>query len=737
MATKITLGTLILVILSASIYIMLPDQVRLDFEDTRTLFKTYDGSSWQLEGKEYVRVFDGTKKMLAKDRDVRYVIGTYDTTVIRTADMYRDDVFVKETYTFDNNVIDIKDVPISHEICFYNATGKIFEYLITDILYTGPTMDISSPFEFSDNMKVTFDEGYYRAKVYQQKSPDKIIVRYRIDSDYECFNVKLFDPPSTLVTDLKIFYDFENNFNDTSGNDYDGIAGDSWQMSQGAEGLGIGWEITDTHGTINTTFGRYTAMNASYTVSFMVNCTTIDDGDSFYFLGKGFTNYSQLNWATLSGKFIIERNTAAGAWTYSVENIALDEKLEAGWTHVLIQQGPGSQPSTAAWFDGVNQTLAQTSSGNPGNSKYPANHHVARFDSSGSPECLFDNWGFWNRTLTASEISSLNTSRGGLVPNLIEGTLDTLLLNGLASNRNIEINTPINITTNNTLSNAKVCLDINHSAYGTNYICADGNTSVVFNVSYFDKVTFNDSQTTQNLSYNLLDNNTFYINAHQWDEVFLIQFNLTGYKVNNTYPENVNIYINHTLSNDLGPIRDTTFLNLSILNNSLTKYNVTFNQLIGNFNVTYLKIQKTARVTASTIVLRGYNFTVEAEERETKVDDFSDGIFNTSLWANVTQTLLSETDGYIRLRSNVGSTVTTDISIFFLNNTDIPDIKSNNVTISRIDFEGTRPPTDSHAATCVKIMDNTSINTMLTDPSVEYFGQGIQVLGNCDVSQTG
>ena len=44
-------------------------------------------------------------------------------------------------------------------------------------------------------MKVTFQDGSYRSKVYQQKyAADKIIIRYRINSDYECFDVRLFDP---------------------------------------------------------------------------------------------------------------------------------------------------------------------------------------------------------------------------------------------------------------------------------------------------------------------------------------------------------------------------------------------------------------------------------------------------------------------------------------------------------------------------------------------------------------
>lgn len=207
---KITLGTLLLVILSSSFYIMLPDNVRIDFEKSRTVFKVYEDDKFVRTASEYVRLFDGSKKMLAKSRRNSYSIYEDNTNILKEAFMYRDNVKIEQFYYFDNNVQDIEQIPILETVCFYNATGKIFEWLIQDIYYNGSTKDITSPFSFGKSMKIDFEDGYYRAKVYQNKyAPDKVIVRYRIVDDFKCFNVKLYDPPLTVTKVQKVNVPFQ------------------------------------------------------------------------------------------------------------------------------------------------------------------------------------------------------------------------------------------------------------------------------------------------------------------------------------------------------------------------------------------------------------------------------------------------------------------------------------------------------------------------------------------------
>ena len=67
---KYYLGFLILVILTSSVYIMLPDSVRIDIEPTKSTFKVWENDSWVISGVEYVNLFDGAAKMRAKNRSI-------------------------------------------------------------------------------------------------------------------------------------------------------------------------------------------------------------------------------------------------------------------------------------------------------------------------------------------------------------------------------------------------------------------------------------------------------------------------------------------------------------------------------------------------------------------------------------------------------------------------------------------------------------------------------------------
>ncbi len=183
-----------MVILTTSFYILMPEKVRIDFEKTRTIFKVYEEGKFVTSGIEYVRIFDGTRLMRAKNRTINYIL-LDEITIVNRQSSFKERIVIDEIYEFDNEVINVENVPVSHKICFTNAKDKIFEYMIDRIEYDGETKDITSPFEFGKNMKLTFQDGYYRAKVYNYKyATDKIKIRYRVTDDYQCFDVRLFDP---------------------------------------------------------------------------------------------------------------------------------------------------------------------------------------------------------------------------------------------------------------------------------------------------------------------------------------------------------------------------------------------------------------------------------------------------------------------------------------------------------------------------------------------------------------
>ena len=71
---------------------------------------------------------------------------------------------------------------------------QLFHFEFRDIIYDGITRPATSPETFGLNMKVEWQDGYEWAKVYQQKSSDKLVIRYRPQSDHESYHVRMFDP---------------------------------------------------------------------------------------------------------------------------------------------------------------------------------------------------------------------------------------------------------------------------------------------------------------------------------------------------------------------------------------------------------------------------------------------------------------------------------------------------------------------------------------------------------------
>ena len=219
MVKKIWLGSLLaLIILTTSFYILMPEKVRIDFTKTRTVFRVYEEGKFVISGIEYTRIFDGTKLMRAKNRTIDSIIIGSETYAERVS-QFKEGIIAVDSYLFNNNVTNVETVPISHKVCFGNAKDKIFEYLISNIEYNGTTRDIMSQFDFGKNMKITFQDGYYRAKVYNYKyASDKIKIRYRITKDYECFDIRLFDPVWHGINISKIKGNCVNNTEPTFGN---------------------------------------------------------------------------------------------------------------------------------------------------------------------------------------------------------------------------------------------------------------------------------------------------------------------------------------------------------------------------------------------------------------------------------------------------------------------------------------------------------------------------------------
>ena len=218
MATnKIIIGFLLLVVLTASIYILLPNQVRIDIGKTSSSFMVYENNAWVLAGTEYTKIYDGSSLMRANNRIVNYTLDISNnlSTIYRYA-YFKNNITAIDIYKFDGCVKDVESIPISHEIRILNGKGKILQYEVNNILYDGITQDITSPFAFGHNMEVEWEKGSYYSKVFQQKlAPDKLIIKYKINSNDDNYEIRLFDPTAitfnnSLSTENLTFSDNEN-----------------------------------------------------------------------------------------------------------------------------------------------------------------------------------------------------------------------------------------------------------------------------------------------------------------------------------------------------------------------------------------------------------------------------------------------------------------------------------------------------------------------------------------------
>ena len=196
MANKYVLGFMILVILTSSVYILLPNNVRIDVQNTKTIFKVFENDKWVLAGTEYTILYDGTTKMRAKSRAVNYSISGNVSTITRVAN-FKDGITAIDTYIFNGNTKDVSLYPVKHNIRILNGLGKILSYEVWDLTYNGPTIKgVTSPQTFGHKMEVEWEDGNYYSKIYRYKNKEKgkLIVRYRVDSNDFSKDVRLFDP---------------------------------------------------------------------------------------------------------------------------------------------------------------------------------------------------------------------------------------------------------------------------------------------------------------------------------------------------------------------------------------------------------------------------------------------------------------------------------------------------------------------------------------------------------------
>ncbi len=289
MANKYLLGFIVLTILASGVLLQLNDQVKLRIdEDKSTFYVPHEDYSWiwTVSGREYNRIFDGSSLMNRRASEI--VVENYfnnetnQITIKRTTPYIRGPVIV-DTYKFDGDIEGIELFPISHQVEIYNASGKFYRYSVDDLTDTGSKrkLDGETLLSFGKNMKVELNPDYRWAWIGYPYGSDSVSAQYDIDSDYEIFNVRLFDPieppvlSGSLLTDLIAYYNFEQtgDLRDVAVGDWNGttvgapqkslggIIGNSWWFDGANDNINIG--DIDVLTDLNATFIGWLQINES------------------------------------------------------------------------------------------------------------------------------------------------------------------------------------------------------------------------------------------------------------------------------------------------------------------------------------------------------------------------------------------------------------------------------------------------------------------------------------------
>jgi len=197
MNKKQIVGFLIVLITLTSVYVTFSNQVRIRVDRDKTTFYVPSEKYswiWTVSGREYNKLFDGSKQM---NRDLSSIhidtnISGNDVYITRYTKYIRGPV-IKDTYYFRGDIKNKELFPISHQVEIFNASGKFYRYEVRDLTYDGPTYKLHGEtlLEFGKNMKVSLNPDYRWAWVYKTGI---VKAQYDIKSDYEVFNVRLFDP---------------------------------------------------------------------------------------------------------------------------------------------------------------------------------------------------------------------------------------------------------------------------------------------------------------------------------------------------------------------------------------------------------------------------------------------------------------------------------------------------------------------------------------------------------------
>jgi len=195
----------------------------------------------------------------------------------------------------------------------------------------------------------------------------------------------------------------------------------------------------------------------------------------------------------------------------------------------------------------------------------------------------------------------------------------TLFLDELSVDRYYEYGTIASLKANVTNSTGSIiipdnsddfCLSIDAVGFGDNYTCDDNTDGVIeYNWTAFaSKSELSDDSEEKNLTYySDAENQTVHFEFNHHDDIINATIDLDGFNTNGSYPTNVKIYIDDTLSNTFTGILYEGADSLTELNDSTTEKNVTLGIDGLLSSSVYTKLLKNAVISSAYVNKSGFS----------------------------------------------------------------------------------------------------------------------------------
>ena len=223
---KYILGSIAIILALSFVIISMPGigvKMRVDEDKTTFYVKLLDDAGipygrYLVSGREYNRLFSGNT-LQYRDKSTININTTIDnatnsTTIIRSTG-YQNGAIIKDTYEFDGGTTDVELFPVSHKVEVINGSGLFYRYTVDELKDTGEKRKLIDEYEisFGMRMKVELDEGYNWAWIGWPYGSDSLSAQYKIETDYEVFNVRLSDP---LISSNLLYDDFNDDSYNTT-----------------------------------------------------------------------------------------------------------------------------------------------------------------------------------------------------------------------------------------------------------------------------------------------------------------------------------------------------------------------------------------------------------------------------------------------------------------------------------------------------------------------------------------